>query len=119
MISSSAWGAKIYITLFVNTVPFTTQLRIWDALFLDGYDVMVVGVIAILWAFRDLLASPKANFESILNILSSYFVPQDEDAMLLWMRKLLWAPGVRDKIAHWRREWRQLVAEGKSGTALL
>lgn len=52
MISSSAWGTKWYITLFVNTVPFSQQLRIWDALWLDGRDIIIMVSIAILWAFR-------------------------------------------------------------------
>lgn len=52
MISSSAWGTKWYITLFVNTVPFSQQLRIWDALWLDGRDVIIMVSVAILWAFR-------------------------------------------------------------------
>lgn len=52
MISSSAWGTKWYITLFVNTVPFAQQLRLWDALWLDGRDVMVLTAVAILWSFK-------------------------------------------------------------------
>ncbi len=119
MISSSAWGAKIYITMFVNVVPFNTQLRLWDALFLDGIDVMIVAVMALLWAFRRELAHPSADFESILSLLSSYYVPEDEDAMLEWMRRLLWQPGVRELIIHWRREWRRKVEQGVSGEALL
>ncbi|KAL7423424.1 hypothetical protein Q5752_001004 [Cryptotrichosporon argae] len=119
MISSSAWGAKIYITLFVNTVPFHVQLRLWDAMFLDGYDVMVFATVAIVWAFRDLLAAPTANFESILSLLSSFYVVEDEDRMLRWMRKLLWAKSTRARVAAWRDEWRALVRDGKSEAALL
>jgi hypothetical protein len=52
MISSSAWGTKWYITLFVNTVPFSQQLRLWDALWLDGRDVVIMTSVAILWAFK-------------------------------------------------------------------
>ncbi|KLT38608.1 RabGAP/TBC [Cutaneotrichosporon oleaginosum] len=119
MISSSAWGAKIYITLFVNVVPFNVQLRLWDAMFLDGIDVMIIAVIALLWAYRRELAHPSADFESILSLLSSYYVPEDDDAMLEWMRRLLWQPGVRDLITHWRREWRRKVEQGVAMEALL
>lgn len=119
MISSSAWGAKIYITLFVNVVPFNTQLRLWDALFLDGYDVMVLAVLGLLWAYRPLLAHKHANFESILSLLSSYFVLEDEDAYLDWMRRVLHTGGVREQITNWRREWRGLVARGEEGGILL
>jgi len=119
MISSSAWGAKIYITLFVNVVPFNVQLRIWDAMFLDGFNVMVMAVLALLWAYRPLLAAPGATFESILSLLSSYYVPEDEDAMLQWMRKMLWTSGTRERIAFWRREWRGFVERGEEGDKLL
>ncbi|ORY35439.1 putative GTPase activating protein [Naematelia encephala] len=119
MISSSAWGTKWYITLFVNTVPFSQQLRLWDALWLDGRDIMVLASIAILWSFKDLLAAPTATFESILSLLSSYFVAEDEDALMRWIRKMINSPGMRDKISMWRKEWLGLVQQGKSDQALL
>lgn len=131
IISSSAWGTKWYITLFVNTVPFSQQLRLWDALWLEGRDVIVMTSIAILWSFRgrsfacclvdmsDLLSAPNATFESILSLLSSYFVAEDEDAMLRFIRKMLSQPGLRQRMDDWRVEWAKLVAEGKSGSALL
>ncbi|WWD18988.1 hypothetical protein CI109_103445 [Kwoniella shandongensis] len=119
MISSSAWGTKWYITLFVNTVPFSQQLRLWDAMWLDGRDVMIMTSVAILWAFRDLLSAKNATFESILSLLSSYFVAEDEDVMMRWIRKMLNQPGTKTKMDAWRAEWHVLVKEGKSGTALL
>ncbi|WVQ68224.1 uncharacterized protein L199_006431 [Kwoniella botswanensis] len=119
MISSSSWGTKWYITLFVNTVPFSQQLRLWDALWLDGRDVMIITSLAILWAFRDLLSSPKATFESILSLLSSYFVAEDEDALMRWIRKVIGQPEIKNKMSFWREEWKTLVEQGKSGTALL
>ncbi|ORX38596.1 rab-GTPase-TBC domain-domain-containing protein [Kockovaella imperatae] len=119
MISSSAWGTKWYITLFVNTVPFSQQLRIWDALMMDGRDVIVIVSIAILWAFKDLLSDTRATFESILSLLSSYFVAEDEDAFMRWIRKILHQPGMKAKMDGWRAEWTRLVAEGKSHDALL
>jgi len=66
MISSSAWGTKWYITLFVNTIPFSQQLRIWDALWLDGRDIIVLTSVAILWAFKgeSLLVFPHGIADS-------------------------------------------------------
>ncbi|WVR07432.1 hypothetical protein IAU60_004473 [Kwoniella sp. DSM 27419] len=119
MISSSSWGTKWYITLFVNTVPFSQQLRLWDALWLDGQDVMIVTSIAILWSFKDLLSAPNATFESILSLLSSYFVAEDEDVLMRWIRKMINQQGVKAKMDGWRVEWARLVKEGKSGKALL
>jgi USP6 N-terminal-like protein len=52
MISASSYATKWYITLFANTVPFQAQLRIWDALFFEGRDVLVMVSVAIVWALR-------------------------------------------------------------------
>lgn len=67
----------------------------------------------------DLLAAPNANFESILSLLSSYFVAEDEDALMKWIRKMLRQPGIKSRMDGWREEWARLVQEGKSDTALL
>ncbi|TYJ56104.1 hypothetical protein B9479_003214 [Cryptococcus floricola] len=118
-ISTTSWGTKWFITLFVNTVPFSQQLRIWDVLWMEGRDVVIITSLAILWAFRDLLASPHASFESILSLLSSYFVAEDEDSLMQWIHKVLALKGLRGKMDGWRVEWKGLVKEGKSDTALL
>lgn len=52
MISSTSFVTKWYITLFANTVPFQTQLRLWDAFLLEGRDVLVVTAVAILWVVK-------------------------------------------------------------------
>lgn len=106
MVSSSSWATKHYITLFATSVPFKTQLRLWDALLLDGPDVLILGCIAIIWASRHILADPRADFESILSALSGFHIVQDEDAMCRWMRKVLEQPEVKMRIHGWRQEWR-------------
>jgi len=119
MISASSYATKWYITLFANTVPFHTQLRIWDALFLDGRDVLVMTSVAIIWAFRASLASPNATFETILNCLSSYYVPEDEDALFRWIRSMMHQADVARRMTAWRRDWLDLVQQGKDGDVLL
>lgn len=52
MISSTSYTTKWYITLFANTVPFQTQLRIWDAFLLEGRDVIIVVAVAIIWDLK-------------------------------------------------------------------
>lgn len=106
-ISSSSWATKHYITLFATSVPFKTQLRLWDALFLDGPDVLVLGCVGIIWAHRAALTNPKADFESILSALSGFHIVEDEDAMCRWMRKLIEQPGLKQRLAGWRQEWRE------------
>jgi len=119
MISTTSYATKWYITLFANSVPFQTQLRLWDIFLLEGQDVFVAVAIAIVWVYRDNITSAAANFETILSLLSSFFVPENEDALLSWIEKLLADKKLRSSMVHWRQEWQGLVAAGKEGEALL
>jgi hypothetical protein len=145
MVSTSSFATKWYITLFSTTLPFQTQLRVWDAFLLDGPDLMIIVSLAIIWSFRgtpttDLkrycarllidgltsrrrfaenLAAADANFETILSLLSSFFVPGDDDAFMRWIQSTLALKGLRVKIAGWRREWQELLAQGKAMDTLL
>lgn len=51
-ISTSSYATKWYITLFSNSVPFATQLRIWDGLLLEGLDFLVITAVSIIWCFK-------------------------------------------------------------------
>lgn len=119
MISTSAYATKWYITLFANTVPFETQLRIWDAVLLQGREVLVCVGIAVVWALREGLESEDASFESILATLSSFMVPEDEDGLMDWVAKLMNRKDVRMKIVEARREWEGYVASGEAMQHLL
>jgi hypothetical protein len=52
MVSTTSYATKWYITLFANSVPFQTQLRLWDAFLLDGPDTFIVIAVAVVWTFR-------------------------------------------------------------------
>jgi len=141
MVSTTSYATKWYITLFSNSVPFQTQLRLWDAFWLEGLDVFVAVAVGVLWAYKgesfgvfpfflsfcdinsgmflDQITSPHANFETILSLLSSFFVPEDEDVFLSWIEKMLGDAKLRRSMAVWRNEWRDLVRSGKEGAALL
>jgi hypothetical protein len=118
-ISTTSYATKWYITLFANSVPFQTQLRLWDSFLLEGHDLFVVLAVGIVWAYRDHITSSSANFETILSLLSSFFVPQDENVLLSWIEKALGDKKLRASMAGWRQTWQGLVASGKSGDALL
>ncbi|KAJ7116839.1 rab-GTPase-TBC domain-containing protein [Mycena crocata] len=118
-ISTTSYATKWYITLFSNSVPFQTQLRLWDAFLLEGTDLFIAVAVAIVWAYRDHITSAAANFETILSLLSSFFVPEDEDSLLLWIEKTLGDKKLRSSISRWRADWKELVAAGKEATALL
>ncbi|KAI5118255.1 hypothetical protein M0805_008189 [Coniferiporia weirii] len=119
MISTTSYATKWYITLFANSVPFQTQLRLWDAFLLEGRDVFVIMAVAIVWVLRDFLTSTRASFETVLSLLSSFFVPEDEDALLRFIERALDDKKLRADMGQWRSEWQQLVAEKKDGGVLL
>lgn len=119
MISTTSYATKWYITLFANSVPFQTQLRLWDAFLLEGQDLFVAAAVAVVWVYRDHITSSSANFESVLSLLSSVFVPEDEDALLFWIEHFLGDKKLRKQMGNWRREWTQLVRSGKDRGVLL
>lgn len=119
MISASAYATKWYITLFANTVPFQTQLRIWDALLLEGQDVLVITSIALIYAYRSILTAPKASFETILSTLSAFYIPEDEDLLMQWIRKMMKKSETRLMMDGWRKAWQELVRKKEDGKALL
>ena len=61
-ISTTSYATKWYITLFSNSVPFQTQLRLWDAFLLDGTDLFVAVAVSIVWVYRGACLLPPADF---------------------------------------------------------
>lgn len=119
MISSSSYATKWYITLFANSVPFQVQLRIWDAFFLEGLDALVLAAVGIIWSFRTTLGAINTDFETILSALSSFYITEDEDMYLRWIRKMLNQGDMRERMGRWRRDWQTLVSRKEADKALL
>ena len=119
MVVASSYATKWYITLFSNSIPFETQLRVWDAWLLDGQDVIPVVAVAILWAHRGVILEPRADFETILSALSSFFVPDNDDALLFWVRDALARKDVRSTISSAREEYRRKVQDGEASALML
>lgn len=67
----------------------------------------------------DHITSDSANFESVLSLLSSFFVPEDENMLLAWVEKVMSDKKLRSNMHHWRAEWRRLVETGEDTNALL
>jgi len=118
-VSTTSYATKWYITLFANSIPFQTHLRLWDAFLLEGPDLFVIVAVSIIWTYRDHITADSANFETVLSLLSSFFVPEDEDAYVNWIAKVAENKKIRSEMQSWRAEWRELVASGKDGEALL
>ena len=67
----------------------------------------------------DQITARTATFETILSLLSSFFVPQDEDSLVQWIGQMLGDKKLRSNMIRWKADWRDLVASGKDGQALL
>lgn len=67
----------------------------------------------------DHITADSANFETVLSLLSSFFVPEDEDVYLNWIAKVAENKKLRTKVQSWRAEWKEMVASGRDGDALL
>lgn len=78
-----------------------------------------------MWTFHsidvpiDCITSTSANFETILSLLSSFFVPEDDDILLEWIDRVMSDKKMRANMKQWRTDWGQLVATGQDGKALL
>jgi hypothetical protein len=73
----------------------------------------------ILCDWIDNLLSPEASFESILSLLSSFFVVENEDALMDWIRKAMRNRQLRRDMDRWREEWKEKVENGEDKDALL
>ena len=69
--------------------------------------------------FVDRITAEAANFETVLSLLSSFFVPENEDAYLNWIGKVAENKKMRSKMQSWRAAWKGLVSSGLEGDALL
>lgn len=67
----------------------------------------------------DHITSDSANFETVLSLLSSFFVPDDDDIFLFWIESALGDKKLRSNMSKWRQDWQELVATGREGKALL
>ncbi|KAG0145317.1 hypothetical protein CROQUDRAFT_45957 [Cronartium quercuum f. sp. fusiforme G11] len=115
MISTSSYATKWYITLFANTVPFEAQLRLWDVLFLDGIDVLILASVAIVYALRGQLG-PGNDFEMILSKLGGRF-ELGEGGAIGWIRsirKLGRRKDLRSIMSSARVKWKGFVKDGSA-----
>jgi hypothetical protein len=91
-----------------GSVPSRTLLRLWDVYLLERPDLFTAMAVAIVWVYRgtsfqflqwsltfpiayyiDHITSGSANFETALSLLSSFFVSEDDDALLPWIEQIL------------------------------
>lgn len=103
----SAYATSWYMTLFSNTLPFATQLRVWDALLLDGRDVLLYVALAILHALAPRTSKENAA-DWLLEALSAPQLPEDDDALMRWVQSALHDRRARAVVEEARRDWSAL-----------
>lgn len=69
--------------------------------------------------FTDALMSTSASFETILGLLSSDFVVEDEDALFYWLQRAMEDRRLRRNMNQWREDWQKLVSTGADKDVLL
>lgn len=119
MVVGSSYATKWYITLFSNSIPFETQLRVWDGWLLEGQDLVVVVAVAVIWVHRGVILAERADFEMVLSALSSFFVPEDDDKLMGWVRDAMARKDVRGTIKKAREEYRVKVKNGEAEALML
>ncbi|CAD6920977.1 unnamed protein product [Tilletia controversa] len=113
-IDPSSYATKWYITLFANSVPFETQLRMWDIIFLDGQDALVGIALGVLHGIQNGLGTTP-SFESVLGALTSYVIPASDGDLMGWVGELMGRADVRARMKAAREEWAVLKANGAGG----
>ncbi|KAK9248952.1 rab-GTPase-TBC domain-containing protein [Lipomyces tetrasporus] len=82
-IEPTFYATKWYLTLFSYSVPFSTQLRIWDVFFLlgdDGLGVIHAAALTLLDSMRNTLVT--ADFETAMQQLTRFVDVQDPDLFM-------------------------------------
>ncbi|OAV99488.1 hypothetical protein PTTG_06673 [Puccinia triticina 1-1 BBBD Race 1] len=113
MISSSAYATKWYITIFANTVPYEAQLRLWDAFFLKGMDVLILAAVSLVYSLRSKIG-PGHDFEEILSTLGGRFEMENSFRWLRSIRKLYNRQDIQDLIQESRSQWNSFVRDGSA-----
>jgi hypothetical protein len=113
MISSSAYATKWYITIFANTVPYEAQLRLWDAFFLKGMDVLILAAVSLVYCLRSKIG-PGHDFEEILSTLGGRFEMENSSRWLRSIRKLSNRHDIQDLIHDSRSQWNSFVQDGSA-----
>lgn len=123
-VEASSYATRWYMTCFYGVLPWQTCLRVWDVLMWEeggisggggeGGMEMVLPLVgmAILWAVGHRVVTAGSttwDFEPLLSLLSSsnLFVPQDDDALLFWIRGLRNDAKVRRVMREAAEEWRR------------
>ncbi|KAG0260986.1 hypothetical protein DFQ27_003231 [Actinomortierella ambigua] len=86
-ITTASYASRWYITLFAaGVVPYRTLLRIWDVLFLEGFEWMYFVAIALLKYHEARLL--QNNFEQTMEMLNARMNIEEDDRLIKIARKM-------------------------------
>ncbi|KAF9164109.1 hypothetical protein DFQ26_001799, partial [Actinomortierella ambigua] len=86
-ITTASYASRWYITLFAaGVVPYRTLLRIWDVLFLEGFEWMYFVAIALLKYHEARLV--QNNFEQTMEMLNARMNIEEDDRLIKIARKM-------------------------------
>ena len=109
-IMPSAFATSWFMTLFANVLPYSTQLRVWDAFLLDGRDLIIIVAAAIVRS----LEGRVATAEDALEQLSKPVVPPSDDHFMAWVESTITNSRIQRCIRRARETWAARVADGFS-----
>ncbi|WFD39851.1 uncharacterized protein MJAP1_002832 [Malassezia japonica] len=116
-VAPSAFATGWYMTLFSGVLPFSTQLRLWDAFLLDGHDVVTLAAVAIVQTLEPRLSTPPTDW--LVEALSAPILPDDDDAFLHWIGARVHEPRTAAAIRDARRAWAARCAAGTADAEFL
>eukprot|EP00276_Gloeochaete_wittrockiana_P008073 CAMPEP_0184645472 /NCGR_PEP_ID=MMETSP0308-20130426/1960_1 /TAXON_ID=38269 /ORGANISM="Gloeochaete witrockiana, Strain SAG 46.84" /LENGTH=431 /DNA_ID=CAMNT_0027074511 /DNA_START=202 /DNA_END=1496 /DNA_ORIENTATION=+ len=105
---------KWFVALFVTSLPPETALRIWDAMFLEGSEVLVRVVLGILKLCEEMLLKQSDGFDALAALNDAVSVMYDPDRLLeiSLSRFTEFPPGHIDNLlGDFRREWQKSKGE--------
>lgn len=116
-LAPSAYATRWLLTVFHDALPHATQLRVWDIFMACGRDALLVVAVGLLRALDMEEYSSRTN--DMLEFLCSFFLPEDDDALLAWVQHTLQSRRVQTCIQQSRVEWSRLVEQGQDGSAFV
>lgn len=114
-LAPSAYATGWLMTLFHNVLPYHTQLRVWDAFFLHGFDVLLIVATALIRSLDAQLSRSTSSFD-LHEVLSASMVPESDDALLMWVHRAIQDPKIKSIIGDHRRTWSRMEQEGSHTT---
>jgi len=99
------------MTVYHGVLPYSTQIRVWDVFMAQGRDALLLVAVAILRVLDAQRYDERTS--DILDFVSMQILPEDDNAMLTWIRHVMKDPAVQSCIAKSRADWKRLVELGK------